>query len=135
MDLAALTSFLVPFLPYLMKTGKAIAEEAASKLGKAAWQHARALWEKLGPKVTGHSAALEAAQDLVAHPADTRAQGALELQLEKLLTEHGDLAEQVSDVWEKAKASGVVTASGERSIAVGGSARGVFVSGDQNTIG
>jgi hypothetical protein len=134
MDIAELAGFLMPFLPYLMKAGEAAMEKAAGDFGRDSWELAKSLWAKLRPKVEDRAAAREAAEDVVARPADDRARGALELQLEKLLQEDNELAEQIREIWERYPATTVVVASGERSIASGGSTRGVFVTGDQNTI-
>ncbi len=48
--LQQLTTFLAPFLPYLLKAGEKAAEEAGKKFGEAAWEQAKALWEKLRHK-------------------------------------------------------------------------------------
>ncbi|MEJ5241594.1 MAG: hypothetical protein WHS87_10390 [Anaerolineales bacterium] len=48
--LQQLTTFLAPFLPYLLKMGEKAAEEAGKRLGEAAWEQAKALWEKLRRK-------------------------------------------------------------------------------------
>ena len=48
---AALTTFLVPFLPYLVKKVEAGADKAIERFGAAAWDHAQAIWRRLGPKV------------------------------------------------------------------------------------
>jgi len=45
------TTFLTPFLPYLLKVGAKAAEEAGKKFGADAWEQAKALWGKLRPKV------------------------------------------------------------------------------------
>lgn len=131
MEVAALTAFLAPFLPYLLRAGEKAAGDAADALGEAAWSHARALWARIRGKVDEKPAAQEAAADVAASPQDGRARAALELQLEKLLSEDAALAADIERLWAGAKAAGVVIASGERSIAVGGSATGnVFVTGD-----
>jgi hypothetical protein len=134
MEVAALTAFLAPFLPYLLQAGRTFAEEAAHDLGAGAWEHAKALWAKLAPKVSESPAAREAADDMASRPGDDRAKGALELQLEKLLAADPSLADEVARLWSQAKSAGVVAAA-DRGIAVGGDASGVFVTGDQNTIG
>ncbi len=134
MDIAALTAFLAPFLPYFARAGENLAEEAGTKLGSEAWEHAKRLWGKLRPKVEAKPAANEAAADVADRPGDERARSALELQLEKLLADDPTLAGEVARLWEDARAANVV-AIGDRSVAVGGSAHGVFITGDDNVVG
>ncbi len=131
-----LTAFLAPFLPYLLKAGEKAAEEAGKKLGEAAWERARALWEKLRPKVEARPAAQEAVQDLAAAPDDPDAQATLRQQLKKLLAEDPALAEEIARLWGEAQAAGVtVTAAGERSVAIGGDVSGsVIITGDRNRV-
>lgn len=140
MDIPALaqgiTTFLAPFLPYLVKAGEKAAEETGKKLGAEAWEHAKTLWAKLRPKVEAKPAAQEAANDLAANPQDEDAQAALRLQLKKLLAEDTTLAGEVARVWEEAKAAGVtVIASGNSSVAIGGNVSGsAVITGDRNTV-
>ena len=47
MDIALLTKFLSPFLPFLMKLGEKASEKAAEKFGEDAWNKAKAIWAKL----------------------------------------------------------------------------------------
>jgi hypothetical protein len=130
-----LTAFLMPFLPYLAQAGHQLAEEAGRELGGQAWEYAKRIWAKLSRRVENKPAAREAVEDVAAWPDDERARGALELQLEKLLTEDMELAEELGHIWQDAKSAGVV-AMGARSIAIGGNATGsTFVTGDHNTIG
>jgi hypothetical protein len=130
-DVAALTAFLAPFLPYLIRAGQRAAGDAADALGEAAWPHAQKLWARIRGKVEEKPAAQEAASDVAKAPQDERARGALELQLEKLLAEDPALAQDVGRLFGEAQAAGVVIASGERAIAIGGSAtQSVFVTGD-----
>jgi len=136
MDIAALTAFLAPFLPYLVKAGQTVAEEAGKVVGEQAWSHAQALWERLRPKVEEKAAAKEAAADVAQQPDDEEARIALKRQLEKLLAEDDVLAADVGRLWADAKAANVVTASGERSVAVGDSVRdSTIVTGDNAKIG
>ena len=132
---AAVAALLAPFLPYLLKAADRAAEEAAQKLGSQAGRYASALWQKLWPKVEKRESAKEAAEDVAARPDDEDAQAALRLQLRKLFAEDEELAREVAIIWEEARAANVtnvtVTASGDRSIAVGRDASGTFVTGDQ----
>lgn len=82
-------------------------------------------------------AALEAAQDAAAQPDDEDAQAALRRQLKKLLAADEALAAEVTRLWEETKAAGVtVSATGQRSVAIGGSVSGsIIITGDRNRVG
>ncbi len=139
MDIAMLAkdvaAFLTPFLPYLLKAGERATEEAGKKLGGDAWEKAKALWGKLRSKVEAKPAAREAVQDVAAAPKDGDAQAALRLQLRKILSEDEELAAEVAQLWEKAKAMGVtVIASGEHSVAARKIEGSIIVTGDQNVV-
>ncbi len=137
---AQLVQYLAPYLPYLLKGLKLAGQEAAKKLGEKAGEQgldqAKTLWEKLRPKVEAKPAALEAATDVAANPKDEETLAALRLQLKKLLVEDEALAQELARLLQQAQAPGrTVTASGERSVAIGGNVNGsVIVTGDKNKI-
>jgi hypothetical protein len=81
-------------------------------------------------------AALEAAQDAAAHPDDEDVLAALRLQLKKLLAEDQALAQELARLLPRSGPAGqTVIASGDRSVAIGGSVNGsVIVTGDQNVV-
>jgi hypothetical protein len=133
-EIAALTAFLAPFLPTLVKAGEQVVGRAAEAVADEAFTYARALWERLKPKVEEKPAAQEAAEEVAARPDDDDALAALRLQLRKLLEEDQQLASDLTRIWEEAQAANVVhvTASGERSVAVGGDVSGsTIITGDQ----
>jgi hypothetical protein len=131
-------TFLAPFLPYLIKSGGTVAEEAGKKLGEqagaGAWEQAKTLWSKLWPKVEAKPAARAALEELVANPKDEDTRGALRLQLRKLFTEDEALAQDVFKIQNDVKQSGVnVAAIGERSVAIGGPVSNTtIITGDNN---
>ncbi len=137
---AQLVQFLAPYLPYLLKGLKLAGQEAARKLGEKAseggFEQAKALWDKLRPKVEAKPAALEAAQDAAAHPDDEDALAALRRQLKKLLAEDDSLAQELARLLPQSGPAGqTVTASGNRSVAIGGNVSGsVIVTGDQDVV-
>ncbi len=100
MDIAALTAFLAPFLPSLMKLGNKAAETAAGKFGEDAWNKAKAVWEKLYPKVEAKEEAKVAVQQVVAKPESEARQAVLREELETLLKENPDLAAAIAQVME-----------------------------------
>jgi hypothetical protein len=135
--------FLTPFLPHLLAlaqgASKQVEESAGKALGEGAWVQAKSLWSKLWPKAEVKPAAVEAVEDAAKSPKDEDTQAALRQQLKKLLTEDAELANEITKLWQQAQASGIatvtVTASGERSVAVGGNVSGSYiVTGDSNTI-
>ncbi|MFH8838070.1 hypothetical protein [Streptomyces sp. NPDC017868] len=128
MEISQLVDFLAPFLaPLLEGAGRATAAAAGE-----AWDHAARLWNRLADRVRDRPAALEAAQDVAESPDSTGARDALAWQLEKLLTADTALREELSALWKQATAAGVtvtnVTASGTRSIAIGGDVSGGSIS-------
>jgi hypothetical protein len=139
MDITALassvTTALVPLLPYLLKAGEKAAEETGKAVANQTLEWGKSLWSKLKLKVEAKPDALEAAQDIAQNPDDQDAQAAFRRQLRKLLTEDQSLAEEVSRWLEQGKAAAItVTAAGERSVAIGGDAKGTFVTGDRNKV-
>ena len=140
MDISALasslTTALVPLLPYLLKAGEKAAEETGKAVAGQSLEWGKSLWTKLRPQVEAKPAALEAVQDVARAPEDEDLQAALRVQLKKLLTEDQSLAEEVSRWLEQGKAAGItVTASGERSVAIGGDVKGsTIVTGDGNMV-
>jgi hypothetical protein len=100
MEIAALTAFISPFLPFLLKLGGKAAEKAtesaAGKFGEASWVKAQAVWDKLNPKVEAKESAIEAAIDVVNAPDDEDLQVALKVQLKKLLDHDGALANAIA---------------------------------------
>jgi len=140
MDIGALanslTTALIPLLPYLLKAGEKAAEETGKAVGSQSLEWAKSLWSKLKPKVEAKPAALEAAEDAAQTPDDEDTQAALRRQFRKLLEEDESLAEEVSRWLEQGKAAGInVSATGERSVAIGGDAKGsTIITGDRNRL-
>ena len=97
-----LVTYLTPFLPYLQKAGEKAGEEAAKKLGEGAWERAKALWGKLHPRVAENAGAQGAVESLMKRPADPRAKGAVELQVEEILAADPGLASELAKLLEAA---------------------------------
>jgi hypothetical protein len=130
------STFLAPFLPYLVKGGEEAAKEAGKKFGAAAWERAQGLWGRLSPAVETRPAAREAVQDASTTPDKEQVRAALAWQLEKLLAADQALAETVAKALGEANGSGVhISVSGDRSVGVGGDVSGsTIVTGDQNRV-
>jgi hypothetical protein len=101
-DIATLTTFISPFLPYLPQLAKKatdkVVESAASKFGEAAWKKAQDIWVKLNPKIEVKPAALEAVNDVIENPKDAAYQTILQVQLKKLLDQDPDLAKEIEQI-------------------------------------
>ena len=110
MDIAILTAFITPFLPFLLKLGgtatEAATESAASKFGEAAWQKAQTVWKELRPKVQAKESAKEAVTDVANDPEDEDSQAALRVQLKKLLTADEALADTIAQILQEDAADG-----------------------------
>jgi len=134
MDVSLLTSILSPCLGVLLAGADAAAEQIGASVGADVLALAKRLWGKLRHHVERKRAALEAAEDVARRPDDERARGALELQLEKILSELPALTGEIDSILKQAVAAGVV-AAGERSVAVGGNVTGsVIVTGDSGVV-
>jgi len=99
---AAITAFLAPFLPHLLKVGQPVADAASKKLGEkfgeGTWERAKALWDKLRPKVEAKEAAKEAIGDVANAPEDEALQTVLRVQLEKLLAKDEALVQELAQL-------------------------------------
>ena len=120
----SLVTYLAPFLPYLMKAGEKVIEEGGKKFGAAAWDQALAIWNKIRPQVEAKPAAVEAAQDVAEAPGDADAQATFRQQLKKLLRDDPDLTREIEELLKSNRTSTKVTASGTRSVAIGGNVSG-----------
>jgi hypothetical protein len=134
---AQVAGILAPFLPQLIKTGQALAEGVADQADKQKASVAKALWDRLFPKVSETPAIDTAVKDAAKNPDDADYQAALRVQLRKVLTEDPGLAQELRAVLESGQQDGSVhvSAGGDRSVAVGGSVQGsAIVTGDQNRL-
>ena len=127
---AILTTFLAPFLPYLLKKGEQAADAAIERFGQAAWKRAQALWAKLRPKVEDKEAAREATEDVAAAPDDELARSALQLQLRKLVADDPDLAAELAELLEDGRRAGIMADNG--AVVVVADRGGVAAGGDIN---
>jgi hypothetical protein len=126
MDLVALTAFLAPLLPTLLRAGGKAVDGFAGKAGEEAVGVARRIWDKLRGRVEARPAALEAATDVAQNPDDEDLRTVLRVQLKKLLEDDPQLAAEVDELWQQARAvqANTVTASGTRNVAIGGDVSG-----------
>lgn len=109
------------------QAGDKLAEEAGQQFGAGVLKTAQAIWSRLFPKISQKASAQEALDDAVTSK-DEDSVGAFRLQLKKILADDQRLAEELTTLLGKQPASVVVTASGERSVAVGGNVSGSTIS-------
>jgi len=128
-----ISAFLLPLLPYLLKVGDKAAEEVGKKIGGEGWDRAKALWDRLRRKKNVE----QVAQTAAALPDNQALREALREEIARALQEDGALWEEIARLWGEAEAAGVtVTASGDRSVAVGGDVSGsVIITGDHDKVG
>lgn len=105
MDVIALTAFLTPFLPFLIKFGEKSAESVASKFGEDSWNKAKKVWDKLQPKVEAKEDAKSAVNLVSTDPEDEDYRKVFQKQLKKLLDEDQELAEAITKIFEEKPAT------------------------------
>ena len=129
-----IVSLVVPVLPALGWAGGKGVEGIIKKVGEEAYGAAKQVWEKLRPKVESVPAAKAAVEEVIAQPEDADAQASLRLQLKKLLMADSSLAKEMEEMLKIPSIQRVVvTASGERAVAIAGNVSGSTIStGDQN---
>lgn len=126
MEIATLTAFISPFLPFLLKLGTKATEKAtetaAGKFGEAAWSKAQAVWEKLSPKVEANEVAKQAMIDVANNPKDEDLQASLRVQLKKLLNQDQDLAKAMAQILQEDTSDGtsgiqvIQTVTGDKNV-------------------
>jgi hypothetical protein len=141
MDVSMLANDLVkelmPFLPFFFtQFGKETAERAGRQFGSQAWEHAKAIWDKLSGRLEERPGARAVVLDAAEAPDDEDARAAFRRQLVRILTDNPQLAGELRGMLDQRPAgeasSVVVTARGERSIAVGRDATAsTFITGDR----
>jgi len=127
-----IAAFLMPLLPYLLKVGDKAAEEVGKKIGGEGWERAKALWGKLRHKKNVE----QVAQTVAALPDNQALREALREEIARALAEDDSLAQELARLLPQSGPAGqTVIASGNRSVAIGGSVSGsVIVTGDRNKI-
>ena len=107
MDLATLTAFLAPCLPFLVKkVGEPALDGAVSKLGEETWERAKAIWLKLWPKVESDAAAKMAAEKLANKPDSEAWKEALQEELAAILQKDAALTEAIAEILQTKPAGG-----------------------------
>ncbi len=95
-----LSTFLSPFLPYLINASEKSAKEMGEKFGNEVWKQAKLVWEKIQSSVESKPSAQEAVQDVAKSPYDEDSLAVLRVQLKKLLKDD-KLAREVADLLQE----------------------------------
>ena len=123
---------VAPALPALQAAWDGAVKGITAKAGDAGRDVAKALLDKLLPRIKDKPAAREAVEDVAKEPTSDDAKASLRQQLRKLFDSDAQLAQEVSALLGQPS----VTASGNGSVAVGRDVSGsVIVTGNGNTVG
>ena len=134
MDVTGLAAFLAPFLPSLVKGAERLATDVAERLGEAGSGVAKRMWELLRPKVEQDPRAQDTVEEVAEDPDDPVLQALLAKRLEQLLADDPALAADLGRLFDEARAANLVSASGERSVAVGRDLSGTVITGDDAVV-
>ena len=120
--MSTIANYLIPFVPYLVKAGEALSEEAGKKIAGDAWNGIKAIWENLTPGVDSKTAMKEAVNDLAGNPNDDDLKGAFRVQLKKLLVEDPTITQEIERIFAELKQSQdrgkIFLASGQGAVVV-----------------
>ncbi|MDX2242163.1 MAG: CHAT domain-containing protein [Leptolyngbyaceae cyanobacterium bins.302] len=109
MEIAVLTAFLAPFLPFLLRAGEKASEKAGEKFGEDAWNKAKAVWAKLHPKVEAKEDLKTAAEQVAAKPESDARKLFFQEELTTLLQADSELARAIAQIMQ---ANASITSSG-----------------------
>jgi len=126
---------LLPYLPYLLKGVKKasdIAKDIGRNLGKVEWETVFKIWEKIRPQVENHPEVEEQLKKV----AEREDEKLLSWELEKVLEHLSQLElQEINNLIQQSQVQSetrITTASGERSVAIGGDVSGSTLNtGDQ----
>ncbi|NJR66795.1 MAG: hypothetical protein HC772_18165 [Leptolyngbyaceae cyanobacterium CRU_2_3] len=93
-----MTTFLAPFLPFLIKLSPQTNNRAAKKFDENDWNKAKTVWEKLGPKIEADEAVKAAVEQVAAKPESEVWKEALQEELEMMLQGDPALAAAIAEI-------------------------------------
>lgn len=142
-DLSSIiVGFLAPYLPALLKLGKAgllkvgskAMEEVGKDAGGAGYGFAKELWTKLWPSVQKTPSVLEAAKDIGDAPERSDLKTGLSLQIEKLLKQDESLRLALERLIQNSpNQRNTFDVSGNSNVVIGGDAIGSHFSTHANS--
>jgi hypothetical protein len=104
MDITLLTTFLSPFLPFLLNLGQKATEKAtesaAGKFGESAWKKAEGIWDKLQPQVEAMPEVKTAIEQVAAKPDSEARQAVLREELATLFKVQPDLLTAIAQMMQ-----------------------------------
>jgi len=122
---AETVKLLAPALPALIAAGGKVVEKVGGAAGDAVVVEAKKIWARLVPHVEKQPALLEAAQEVAARPDDGDAEGALRVQLRKLLEAQPQLVAELTGLLpQNALQQNTVHNSGAGAVVAGGDMKG-----------
>jgi hypothetical protein len=128
----SVVAVIAPFLPDLLaKVTDKAAETVGGEIGKGATREAEKLWERIAHSDPDKEVTA-AAEKVASSPRDDDAVAALRLHVRELLQRDAKLAADIRSLVVPKGQGNTASASGERSIAVGGSADGATIVSGKN---
>jgi hypothetical protein len=104
MDITVLTTFLSPFLPFLLNLGQKATEKAtesaAGKFGESAWKKAEGVWDKLQPQVEATPNVQAAIAQVAAKPDSEARQAVLREELAALFKGQPELLTGIAQIMQ-----------------------------------
>lgn len=99
MDNNALADLLNSCLPFLMGMGVKATDSVSKKFGEdVVWETAKKIWERLRPELEAKDDARIAAEQVAAKPDSKARKDVFQEELETLLKENPDLAEEIAEI-------------------------------------
>jgi hypothetical protein len=138
--------YLVRYLPAMIEAGKFVGGKALEKIAEKTtdeiWKVAQPWIGRLMGRIEDKPTALNAAQRVAVSPENEKYRTALEVELEEILTEDRDLADEIKRILDQAKVGGkqIIADGGgvaygdnaQDNITITGGIGGDFVKGDQH---
>jgi hypothetical protein len=119
--------YLVRYLPAMIEAGKFAGGKALEKIAEKTtdevWKAAQPWIGRLMGKIEDKPTALSAAQRVAASPDNEKYRTALEVELEEILTENRDLADEIRRILDQAQAGGKQIIADRGGVAYGDNAR------------
>ena len=125
-----LSPLILPYIPHLLKGAKRAAEWTGEKLSEIDWDTALKIWDKLKPQVEKQPEVKQDLERVAEKTDDKRSETVLSWDLEKLLAAlPPQQVNEIQNIITETKTEiRTTTASGERSVAIGGDASGSTIS-------